>query len=74
MVHIYHFLKDLVSVDDIRPILATTFRLPELRKPKILDKIEGVIEVHTEDISDEDLLLLQGKCEENRFQNETKTK
>lgn len=56
LVHVLHFLKTLVDVEDVRPVLAETFRLSQLRIPRILNKVDGVIEYCVEDISDESVL------------------
>lgn len=59
MVHLLHYLKNLVDVEDVRPTLEKTFNLPHLRDPAVLEKVDGVIEQICEDISDEDLLFLE---------------
>ena len=62
MIHLTHFLKTLVNVADIRPCLSSKFMLPELRKNKILEKIEGVIDQRVEEVDDDFFL-------ENNFLN-----
>lgn len=59
MVHLLHFLEQLKDVEDVRPILHKTFNLPDLRDPSILSKIDGVIEVECQDITDEELMMLE---------------
>ena len=53
LVHLYYFLKRIARIDDFRPILMNTFNLSQLRIPKNLEKIEGVIEYQIEDVSDD---------------------
>jgi hypothetical protein len=53
MVHLFHYLKTLVDVDDVRPELAKKFNLTQLREPSILEKIEGIIEIEVEDVDDD---------------------
>mmetsp|Transcript_22778 Transcript_22778/g.20251 ORF Transcript_22778/g.20251 Transcript_22778/m.20251 type:complete len:125 (+) Transcript_22778:139-513(+) len=62
MIYLTHFLKELVTIEDVRPVLSKTFKLPQLRKKEILLQIDGVIEQYFEEVDDDFFL-------EDTFQN-----
>ena len=64
-IHLLHFLKKIVDVEDVRPILSQTYNLKHLRQPQILQKIEGVVEYEVEDIDDDFF------CENNERKSQT---
>jgi hypothetical protein len=59
MIHVYYLLKRLASSNDVRPVLSNIFMLNNLMQSKISEQIEGVTEYSIQELSDDDLVLLE---------------
>lgn len=53
MIYLTHYLKELVGLKDIRPIIESTFWIDKLMNQDILEAIEGVIEYAIEEIEED---------------------
>lgn len=53
MIYLTHYLKGLVNLQDMRPMLKSTFWIEKLINPVILEEIEGVIEYVIEEIEED---------------------
>lgn len=58
MIHLTKYLERLSHFDDIRPQISATFQIEEMKNPKLVEIVEGIVEYRTEEMSEEDLKML----------------
>ena len=57
LIHMFYYLRQLATCEDVRPTLENTFVLRKLLCDNISKLIEGIVEYSVQEMTDEDMLL-----------------